>query len=70
MGIDIINGLAYQTSSFTEDRMRCVGVTKKNGRVLVINTKTRKSPVSFSVEEWQAFLLGVKKGEFDHYCEK
>ena len=70
MSIKVINGLSFQTSSYSEEHLRCVGVTKKKGRVLIINTKTKKSPISFSVEEWQAFLQGVKNGEFDHYCEK
>ncbi len=44
----------------------CVGVSKNDEGVRVIDTKNMDGPVlSFSKEEWDAFVNGVKNGEFD-----
>jgi hypothetical protein len=55
----------YATSSFCASG-ECVAVAQRDGLVLVRDAKhPRRPPLEFSREEWQAFILGVKAGEFD-----
>ncbi len=42
----------------------CLAVANKDGIVAVRDTKDL-STLQFSLEEWRAFVAGVKKGEFD-----
>ena len=45
---------------------KCVAVKITEKEVLVQDTKNSHSPIlPFSHEEWQIFIDGVKKGEFD-----
>ncbi len=45
---------------------QCVQVARKLGVVAVRSSKTgRKNTLLFDQDEWKAFILGVKKGEFD-----
>jgi len=44
----------------------CVEVAHKNNLVAVRDTKDiSKTMLTFTREEWQTFITGVKKGEFD-----
>jgi hypothetical protein len=44
----------------------CVEVGSIEGHVVVRDSKLESSPVlSYTPEEWQAFIAGVKAGEFD-----
>jgi hypothetical protein len=44
----------------------CVGVAQQGGAILIRNTNNPEDPVSrFTVEEWKAFVAGIKLGEFD-----
>lgn len=43
----------------------CVEVGRGDGVVLVRDTKNRDRELEFTHEEWAAFVLGVKRGEFD-----
>lgn len=44
----------------------CVEVARKNGQVAVRDSKkTQKGHLLFSNEEWKAFLIGAKAGQFD-----
>jgi Domain of unknown function (DUF397) len=52
-----------RTSSFCSDGS-CVGVALGADEVRVVDTKT-EGALSFTAEEWQAFVAGVKAGEFD-----
>ena len=45
--------------------LNCVDVTFVDGRVEVRNTRDPQAVLTFTVAEWEAFLLGVKAGEFD-----
>ena len=47
----------------------CVEVYKLNGKVVITDTKTNDHLV-FTIEEWEAFRLGVKGGEFDDLQEE
>lgn len=57
---------SYVTSSYCYEG-GCVGVAATpDGHFLVTNTSTNNSaPVSFTTEEWDTFIAGVKNGEFD-----
>ena len=44
---------------------RCVGVSITADDVLVINTKDDRKTLKFTHQEWDAFLRGVRNGEFD-----
>jgi len=46
--------------------MECVEVGEGGGMVFVRDSKSSNSPVlSFSADEWNTFIKGVKAGEFD-----
>ncbi|MDD7966496.1 DUF397 domain-containing protein [Actinomycetospora lemnae] len=55
--------LAVRTSSFCSDG-DCVGVAIDDGEVRVVDTKS-SAALSFTPDEWAAFVAGVKAGEFD-----
>lgn len=52
-----------RTSSFCSDGS-CVGVAIGADEVRVVDTKS-EGALSFTAEEWTAFVAGVKAGEFD-----
>lgn len=44
----------------------CVEVERlRDGGVIVRNTQILSEDVTFTAEEWAAFVAGVKNGEFD-----
>ena len=46
---------------------RCVMVAHKDGIIAVADSKNPKQkPLQFDKNEWNAFVTGVKNGEFDH----
>lgn len=61
----IIQGKKFKKSSFSPSGRYCVGVSfGKN--ISIVNTKhSEKGTISFTKEEWNAFILGVKNSEFD-----
>lgn len=64
---DTPHGLAFRKSSFSSDQKACVEVAvAPDGSRWVRDTKDRSRPAHhYTAAEWQAFLLGVKAGEFD-----
>lgn len=63
-----INGRVFIKSSFSSliPSAKCVGVSISSGDVLVTNLNQKDSPViRFTKDEWEAFIMGVKNGEFD-----
>jgi hypothetical protein len=58
--------LSFQRSSYCASNC-CVEVTRvpAAGKVLVRNSQAAGEQIEFSVEEWRAFLAGVKRNEFD-----
>jgi len=58
--------IEYRVSSFcSAGNCVAVGRTAEGGYV-VIDTKDRSvAPLKFTVDEWAAFVAGVKNGEFD-----
>ncbi|WP_037355481.1 DUF397 domain-containing protein [Amycolatopsis orientalis] len=60
-------GLQWRKSSFSGGAQQCVevAVTADGGR-LVRDTKDRSLPAHrYTAAEWDAFIKGVKAGEFD-----
>lgn len=57
----------FQKSSFSDPRRfeRCVEVEFASKRVRVRNSKQPEAIVEFSLDEWDAFIKGVRAGEFD-----
>jgi hypothetical protein len=44
----------------------CVEARRHEGRIEVRNSKNRSGgTVQFTAEEWDSFLFGAKRGEFD-----
>ena len=60
-----IQGKKFKKSSFSGVMHNCVGVSFEKDHILLTNTENPTVMIKFSVEEWQAFLKGVKNGEFD-----
>lgn len=58
----------YRKASFSQGQSNCVEVAHNGDQFQVRDTKLGEdSPVlTFTREEWIAFLLGAKDGEFDH----
>lgn len=57
--------LAWRKSSRCEDA-GCIEIASKEDRVLVRDSKDCSGPVlQFALPEWDAFLNGVRNGEFD-----
>lgn len=58
----------FVKSSFSipAPHQRCVDVSIGEDNVLVTNLSVKDSPiVSFSHDEWDAFIKGVRNGEFE-----
>lgn len=46
----------------------CVQVARRDGMILVADSKRPGGPVlAYTPQEWDAFLDGAKKGEFDDF---
>jgi hypothetical protein len=60
-------GVAWKKSTFSAHNGGCVETSRPEAnRVLVRDTKDRsKAPHEYNDMEWQAFIDGVKAGEFD-----
>ena len=57
--------VAFHSSSFCAAG-DCLEVARDGKSILVRDTKQpSQEPLRFTPEEWRAFLLGVKNGEFD-----
>jgi hypothetical protein len=57
--------IKFIKSSFCEDYKGCVGVRKAYGKILITNTNNENPIIEFTKNEWDAFIKGVKAGEFD-----
>ena len=46
----------------------CVQVARRDGMILIADSKRSGGPVlSYTLQEFEAFLDGAKKGEFDDF---
>ncbi|MET0416143.1 MAG: DUF397 domain-containing protein [Actinoplanes sp.] len=56
----------FRKSTFSSPDAGCVEVGVTDGRLLVRDTKDPSGPVlQFTAREWDAFVNGVRAGEFD-----
>jgi hypothetical protein len=56
----------WRKSTFSNGQGSCVEVRASAAGVAVRDTKHREGPsLGFTPDEWQAFVQGVKQGEFD-----
>jgi hypothetical protein len=64
-----IAGPTWVKSSLSFANGNCVEVSDQpEGAIGVRNSRDREGPVlRFTADEWQAFLGGVRKGEFDDF---
>ena len=60
-----VNGQKFRKSSFSGPGHNCVGVSITEKNVSVVNTKTKREIVTFTHDEWKAFVDGVKNNEFE-----
>ena len=61
-----INPQVFRKSSFSGvTRNLCVEVATQSDGVLVRHSTRPDSILKFTLEEWKAFVSGVKKDEFD-----
>ncbi len=61
----IDSSLVFKKSSFSGRGPRCVSVARVSKSVLVKHSLNEKPILTFSRGEWEAFIQGVKAGEFD-----
>lgn len=61
------DGLQWRTSSYSGGAQQCVEVAQtSDGGRLLRDTKDRRGPIHyFTADKWDAFISGVKHGEFD-----
>jgi hypothetical protein len=59
--------LAYRKSSFSGANDNCVEVAElpNGGRAVRNSKRPHEKPVTYTAGEWDAFVRGVKAGEFD-----
>lgn len=59
--------LPWRTATASQSQSQCVEVAKTaDGNFVIRNSKRPSGPqVSFTREEWEAFLDGAKKKEFE-----
>lgn len=65
-----INGIEFYKAKASRGRGGCVGVSLTQDGVIITNTRTHPAPIEFSHREWEIFIEGVKKGEFDSFLVK
>lgn len=55
----------FRKSSYSIYKGKCVEVKYVDGSILVRHSVLTDTQIQFSISEWEAFLEGVKAGEFD-----
>ena len=58
-------GKIWTKSSFSGPAGHCAEVSFEDDGVLIKNSRTLHTPIFYTFEEWDAFIKGVKHGEFD-----
>lgn len=63
------SGLAWRKAQASIGNGACLQVAPINGMIAVGDSKNPQGPVlTYTAQEWRAFLNGAKKGEFDDLC--
>lgn len=58
--------LKFKKSSFSpKGGDWCVGIAREEDKIIITNTKSKNLFISYTKEEWEAFIMGVKNNEFD-----
>jgi hypothetical protein len=58
--------MPFRKSSFSTYLVACVEVGVRDGLIRVRDSKDRdRGELTFNADEWDAFVRGVKAGEFD-----
>lgn len=57
----------WRTSTFSGGT-NCVQVGSTDGMIMIGDTKNPDQVLSYSRQEWAAFLEGAKHGEFDEFA--
>jgi hypothetical protein len=61
--------LAWRKAQLSVANGQCVEVAPTEGMIVIRDSKDPSGPVlRYTTAEWQAFLDGAKKGEFDDLC--
>lgn len=61
---------SWRTATMSQDT-NCVQVKRDNDVIVVRNSRFPDGPVlSYTEDEWAAFLDGAKKGEFDEFVRR
>jgi len=64
--VDLTNARWFKSSRSSGNTDNCVEVAFVDGSVAVRDSKDRQGPaLRYTSAEWEAFLAGVKSGEFD-----
>lgn len=64
-----VHGLAWRKAQSSAGNGACVEAAPANGMVAIRDSKNPNGPVlTYTAAEWNAFLDGAKKGEFDDLC--
>lgn len=58
--------VSWKKSSFSQGNSNCVQIARIDSSIIVGDTKDQQGVVlSFTQQEWKAFVAGVKNGEFE-----
>ena len=60
-----IDGEVYFKSSYSGVQHQCLAVRRERDKVILIDTKNPIDRILLTKDEWEAFIKGVKDGEFD-----
>lgn len=63
--VGVLGAFRKSSESDTPDKCVEVAVTSTGHRVVRNSTRPDGAAVAFTADEWGAFLVGARKGEFD-----
>ena len=58
-------GSDFKKSSFCGGCKSCVEVSLQDKKVVLRNSNKNQEHISYTLDEWKAFISGVKNSEFD-----
>lgn len=63
--LKVIDGIEFRKSSISGKDHNCVGVSISSSCVVVTSFNNPGTMIEFTHKEWEAFIGGVKLGEFE-----